>query len=66
MTSLVFFQTAAAAFFGVVLASVFLWALWKITRLERTGWTDRDIPLRLYLVALVPLTIVIWATYHLS
>ena len=61
-----FLQVVSATFLGVILAAVFLWAVWSIVRLERQGATEREIPFRLLLAVLLPLVFAALAVSQLS
>ena len=54
-----FMAVVAATFVGGLLLSAFLWAIWTITRLERSGVKHNRIPLRVYLTGIGPLAFVI-------
>lgn len=66
MTALLFMQAVAATFVGCIFAAMFLWGLWTVTRLERQGYKDKDMPWRPFLFMLGPLVLSGVATYWLS
>ncbi len=63
MNPIFFFQVVMATFLGVVLAAWFLWSAWTSVRLERTGVSQSQFPLRVLLGLSVPWLLVAAAAY---